>query len=451
MPLFTRRRLQTMLDDLRPRMSAEKAKNVVRRLDGKDTQNAMATEMELGIVWAIGRAADLTIEPELPGAKGKKPDAFSATMFPSGRAVIEAAALSDDTFSGRKNMERAANKILDFLGYHQRDHLYFEFAEQMSYEGGRFRRWRRVTHNFKLTDDLKQKLREAIGGKNRRGRLPSIRLTDDQIDVTIHWQDRVYPTTRVFCTMPPIAYNLEDNPIYRLLSRKQDDLSSVPPDTLKCVILGDAGCGLLRNLGGIGKSPEQKTGAQIIRHFLGRSNNDIDIVCVLTQTRYDSILPMQPDPVWFMRLFDRRFGFDEDDVEHSKLRTLVAALPRPIFEGYQARSLHIQGAFRPQARGWYVATTVSIAKTGQVMSIKTSARLVQQLLAGRITPQQFHSSTFGNDTQNFFDTQLKRGMTIRTVRIEPAGVDEDDDYMVFDLAPDPAAKTLQVPKVESEE
>ena len=79
------------------------------------------------------------------------------------------------------------------------------------------------------------------------------------------------------------------------------------------------------------------------------------------------------------------------------------------------------------------------------MSIKISSRLVLELLAGRISQQQFQDFIFGKD-KNIFDIQLARGLTIQSSRIEKAGLDDDDDYLVFDLEPDFAANPLKKPE-----
>ncbi len=60
------------------------------------------------------------------------------------------------------------------------------------------------------------------------------------------------------------------------------------------------------------------------------------------------------------------------------------------------------------------------------MTVKISSRLVLELLAGRISQQQFHYFTFGKD-KNLFDIQLTRGLMIQSSRVEKAGLDEDDD------------------------
>src|ERR1043166_9803362 len=41
---------------------------------------------------------------------------------------------------------------------------------------------------------------------------------------------------------------MEDNPVFKALRRKERQLSSVPRGTLRCIFLGDAGCRILWDL-----------------------------------------------------------------------------------------------------------------------------------------------------------------------------------------------------------
>jgi len=79
------------------------------------------------------------------------------------------------------------------------------------------------------------------------------------------------------------------------------------------------------------------------------------------------------------------------------------------------------------------------------MTIKVSSRLVLELLAGRISQEQFRNFMFGKD-KNIFEIQLTRGLTIQSSHLEKSGLDKDDDYLVFDMEPDFAAGALKKPE-----
>jgi hypothetical protein len=260
----------------------------------------------------------------------------------------------------------------------------------------------------------------------------------------VRWEEYVHPLSRVFSSVPPIAYDLERNSLYNALQAKRRKLSSAPAGTLKGIFVGDAGSWMLRELRSYDPTGQAKNGEQIIRHFLTRSS--IDIVCVFSPARRpSSFYPIAGRPFWDVHVYDHGPSRGQD--EYSKLESLAAALPRPRLEGYQARSLHRQGLFRPQSRGWYVGASTTMRRS-MSMSIKVSARRLQELLAGRITLQQFQQRTFGGGMPNQFDYQLARGLTIQNARVEKAGLDEDDDFLVFDLGPDPTALPLREPSTK---
>ncbi len=75
--------------------------------------------------------------------------------------------------------------------------------------------------------------------------------------------------------------------------------------------------------------------------------------------------------------------------------------------------------------------------------IKFSARLFQEFMAGRITADHFRGL---NGALELFESQMKQGQTLSGAHLESAGIDQDDDYLVFEFSPDPAAQPLRHPK-----
>jgi len=440
MPVYARRRLQAMLDDLAPLLLQPKANDLLARLEHKNVKDALAAEVELGLLWSIQQVADLEIDPVLKNS-ASRPDALSQKLFGSGPAVIEITALSDDTFSGENEMERAANIICQFSSRVRKGsgaHLYFQFFEVSYHDKGRYNRKRRITPDFALAPELKETLLtwlQAPDWPNPH----TIRLTDSQIDVVIQWKQYVHPHGRTFSTMPAVAYHAEDNPVFKALKRKERQLSGAPDGSLKCIFLGDAGCRMLRELKPFGV--QEVCGEQVIKHFLSRSS--IDLVGVFSPYRSFQVFqaPGSRSPQWRVSLFTRTAVPGEADC--TLIQKMVAGMPRPQLEGYQARSWHQQGMFNPQGKGIYLGCKMT-SKRGS-LSISISSRMVLELLAGRITQEQFQNFAFGKH-QNQFDHQFKRGMTIQSARLEKGGLDEDDDYLVFDMEPDFGAQALRNPK-----
>ena len=442
MPIFARRRLRAMIDDLSALLEPDKVKDLMSRLEHRDTASALAAEAELAMLWGISRVAHLEVDPSLPGSS-KRPDALSTSLFSSSRAVVEVRALSDDSFSGKEMMERTANIISSFADQQRKGSgklLFFTFQER-SYWNRRFRRERCTDPNFQLTPRLKEKLRAWISADNWTAG-DCIRITEGKTDVVVRRLQSPSPGHRIFCTMPAVAYDLEDNPIYKALKKKSAQVKGAGENTLRCVFLIDAGCGLLRSLRPLGGAWEVG-GAEIIRHALRKLS--IDSVCVFSPFRkkqlifgYDS-LGHESNLSWQVTCFDSREDILES--EYSKIEKLATQLPAPRFEGYQARDRHRQGSFDPQGRGWYLATELTASQDGR-MTIKISSRLVQEYLAGRMDAATFQQQAFGKD-KNYFEMELARGNTFKDVRFEAAGNDEDDDRLIFDLDFDWGAAPLK--------
>lgn len=440
MPVFARRRLQAMLDDLAPLLSMKKANDLLARLEHKKAKDALAAEVELALLWCIQQVADLEIDPELESSS--QPDALSRGLFGSGPAVIEITALSDDTFSGRNDMERAANIVCQFSNSVRKgsaEHLYFRFLEKSSYESGRLHRRRLITPDFRLTAALKDALRTWLQAPDWPNPA-TLQLTDQQIDVIIQWKEYVHPHGRTFTSMPPVSYHAEDNPVFNALKRKERQLSGTPIGTLRCIFLGDAGCNMLRELKPL--NSREVSGDGVIKYFLARSS--IDVVCVFSPYRSIGALlgAGSRSPQWRVSLYTRTTIPSKSDC--ALLNKMAAAIPRARLEGYQARSWHQQGMFDPQGQGIYLGC--GMTTKNHSVSIRISSRMVLELLAGRITQEQFKNFSFRND-RNPFDHQFRSGMTIQASRLEKGGLDEDDDYLVFDMEPDFGAKALRNPKL----
>lgn len=428
-----------MLDGIGPLLSNNQATDLLKRLENRDVRTALAAEVELGLLWAIGKVTETQLHPELSGTK-RRPEAFCLKLFPSAPAYIEVTAVSDDTFSDRDKMERAANIISQFANSVRKgsgEHLRFRFKENRGYENGKYRRYRCIKSAFKLTPAIEDILRNWLI-KPDWPNPQSIRLTDDTIDVEVQWSDHVHRAGRAFSSMPSIAYDVEDNPVYKRLKEKQSQLSGAPPGSLKCIFLVDVGCDTLRVLHRSDSTRRIATGEQIIWHFLNKYS--VDIVVVFSAQSNNIYSPVGASRIWRVTYFDKRTSVPTE--EHDGLRKIAAVLPTPNYEGYTARSLHRQGSFTPQGRGQYLGSHAISGGGRMSMEMKLSARLVLEFLAGRITAEQFHDFS---GTSHVFETMLKAGKTLQNARIEKTGLDKDDDYLVFDLDLDYAALPLKRP------
>lgn len=192
--------------------------------------------------------------------------------------------------------------------------------------------------------------------KNGSAKEP-IHWTDKDINVTITWRDYVHPQLNTFCTMPSLAYDLRENPLYQVLQSKANQLRNVRDGVHRGIFLGDAGCQLLNDIYRVDRVNHTFSGQQVIEAFLA-DESTVDFVAVFSVKRaktgsWDS---SKNPRVWHVYLFEQKKSREKLDL--SRVMHLRDVLPAPYLSGYEARSWHEQGMFSPQARGQYF---VSIA------------------------------------------------------------------------------------------
>lgn len=432
-----------MLDDLSDRMDLAKLSDIRARLESKRVEQALPAEMELGVLWALSKLGDLEIEPEWYGTR--RPDAYSECLFAPSPCAVEVTAISDARLSQEDEMRRIAARLCEFANSVRKGHgkhLHFTFGEESGYTAEGYVRRRRIDRDFAPSEATRETFRRWLGQDDRSAPL-EVRQGTTHFVVT--WHDiPQHPLSNFFCSMPAEAYSLEDNPLFEALAEKKKQLRIPDFEGLRCVVVADAGAGarMLRDLNPSMRSVGAVTGSQVIEHFLRKADGAVDAVFVLAPKRKShSPSSTSERRLWRADLFLRHgLALDRSGVDG-----LVAQLPRPRFEGYQARSLQQQAAYRHDARGWYLGTHITSMRTA--MTIKVSARALLDLLAGRITMEQFQHFTGLADKpaqRNIFAHRLSQGDILSAIDIEPGGIDKDDDWLILHFKQDPAAAPLKV-------
>lgn len=439
MPVFTRRRLQGMLNDLSDRMDSAKRSDIRARLESKRVDQALPAEMELGVLWALAKLGDVEIEPEWFGAR--KPDAYSEHLFAPFPCAVEVTAISDARLSQEDEMRRISARLSELSNTVLKGsgkHLQFTFAEESGHTPEGYVRRRRIDRHFVPDAATSQALRTWV---EQADRIPRLEVVQGNTQFVVTWHDiPQHPLSNFFSTMPAEAYSLEDNPLFEALSEKKRQLTIPNFEGLRCIVVADAGARMLRELNPNMQSPGTVNGRQVIEHFLRMAERAVDVVVVLSPSREAHNFNWKKEKrQWQANSFVR----PDRVLDQSGVSKMVAHLPPPRFEGYQARSLQQQALFRRDARGWYLGTHIS--STGEAMTIKVSARALLDLLAGRITLSQFQYFTGLEDKpnqRNMFAHRLNQGDVLSAIEIEPGGIDKDDDWLVVHLKQDPAAAAL---------
>lgn len=428
-----------MLNGLVPFVDFHKLKDMKARLENKRVSQAVPAEFELGVLWALSTMGELEVEPDWYGAR--RPDAYTECLFEGYPCAVEIAAISDARLSQEEDMRRVATRLCEVANKFRKGagkHLHFQFSETSGYTENGYMRRRLVDRDFVSAEATSEQLRAWLA--LQEGRQP-LELQQGSTHVTVTWHAlRQHQQFNFFSSMPAEAYSLKDNPLYEVLTEKAQQLVSPGFTGLRCVIVAGAGSRMLRDQESMMRTHGTVTARQVVEHFLQEAAEAVDVVLLLSPYR-NNLNVYRQDPIrWCFTGFARP-GLELSD---SGVKKLAASLPPARFEGYQARVLHQQAAFRHDACGWYVGTTI---KSGSPhMTIKISARALLDLLAGRITVEKFQHFT-GLDEKsgmpNIFKHRLEQGDILSDVKIEPGGVDEDDDWLVIELRQDPSAGPLK--------
>ncbi|MGP8250986.1 MAG: hypothetical protein ACLQHF_03065 [Terracidiphilus sp.] len=437
-----------MLNDIGPWLARAKkgtAKGLLKRLGSDDPDQSIPAEYELALTWGVSQLASTEIEKEIGETR---PDIYLEDFLPGGPMVADVKAISDVALSDEGVMMDARKIINEYcngiLGGAE-EHLYYTFMEESGYlpadhsgkGGSRYFRRRKVTRPFEVDSAFSAALHNWLSAGPPKQK---IRWRAKDIDVVIEWRSYVHPLSSAFCSMPSLAYDLKENYLYSVLKQKRDQLLGAPVCVQRAIFLGDAGCSLLRYLEQ--KSYSTISGQEIIQSFLDEPNNAVDLVAVFSpkRGREKSFEDASTSRVWHCCLFHRETVVTESTLD--RFRTLTKTLPPPYLDGYQARSWHIQGMSNPGTRRDYLPLKWGCGPNH--MTVRLSARSLQDLAAGRISHEELKQWATGDP--NPFEQAREHGLSISAARFEPRGLDEDDDYVIFEFSRDPAISALKLPK-----
>jgi len=112
----------------------------------------------------------------------------------------------------------------------------------------------------------------------------SLPLLAPGINVTVTSRENPQRTgLNYFSSLLPLAYDIEDNPLFKALKAKAEQLAGVPSSALKVVFVADSGSRLLRHLTEKNRLGQYKFGMKITRHF--PQKRDVDLVCIFPRFR----------------------------------------------------------------------------------------------------------------------------------------------------------------------
>lgn len=439
--VFSRRAIQDKLDLLEDVVSSEQHANLVNRLNRRGRER-LAAMWEVVFLQALSHVATIRHEVALPN--GRQPD-FWFEFDPEGTrlsVVGDIASVSDVGLDKQNLFRELGNEGSRLARKYRLDPNHFRY----DVAGEQVGKWPKLKMRLLLPtgDAFTQLIKNAVE-PFFRDLLQSPRLTAELkhenpgVSFSIRYDQSQWASGGGHPCYD-VAMSLTENPIYRALRAKADQLRAAPEDAIRIIILCDGDCAAMR------KSifTSNYSARQIATEFL-RKTSAVDLVLLATVEKrnphdlrlrdyvmsYD--LVAAPPRQRSARVTD---GIIE--VVRLLLERLVGEIPTPMADACNA-------ALRCEENGYGLGKHGGYEMSGNV--VKISARLVQELLAGDVSAERFAEfQGWGReqgDMPNPFGRSLGRGELISAINVIDCG-DEDDNLLEFRFGPpDPAVSPFR--------
>tara|TARA_R100001198_G_scaffold83881_1_gene57469 strand:+ start:7585 stop:8967 length:1383 start_codon:yes stop_codon:yes gene_type:complete len=434
MPIFTRRRIQQMLDDL---VGIAAPSQFIGRLNDKRFENALPAEAELALVWAASRLGGFESEPKWYSPEGRLPEGISTALIPGHETVFDVKAVSDRVIPGVAGMRTLSAKLVEAANRARKGagkNLCFFFYERRDYQDPKLHRSIYASPNHVLGESALRALAHFVTSSPKEG--ANVDIVDGEMAVQVTWKPGTRSIFNHRTSTVNEIFDADDNYIAAALREKAKQLRSPNFTGLKGVLLADIGSATLKSITGIDRLGRSASGERIIQRHLDKPDGGLDFVCVFSPQRETSSW-IKDQRYWKVTAFFRNGLVLPLD----GLSALAEQLPKPRFDGWQLEHLHEQRLFGENSRGWYLGSRLTSNMADQRMTFTFSSRALLEFLAGRLDGDRLRDNITGLTTA--FEHQLARGRTIQSARIVPCGVDEDDDLIELTFAPDPAASPFE--------
>lgn len=441
--VFSRRALQRLIDDLAPVLEGAQLQAIVDRLNGRD-ESRLHAMWEAVFLAVLSRMGPLRHEVALPS--GRAPD-FEVDL--GGFMLIgDVRTVSDSGLDKNNPIDLLSDEIRRLAGKHRLppNGFYYDVRGEMIGRHGNARQ--RLL--LPARGDLQRVIREDVE--------PFIRNLGSSPDAAAEsvFQGEGYAFTIKYDpgqrfgggghAAYDVAASRTKNPLYNALQSKADQLRTAPEDSVRLIIACDADSATLRR-SALMRSPGTFTAREIAEDFL-RQYSSIDLVLLVTvdeatggflpkaelKMKYD-LVARRPQKRSVRLTYERLKEIEE------RLQKALVDVPQPLQTPYNSVLRLRETAAGPDMIGGYQIE-------GRRMTL--SARAVQRLLAGQITPEEFaraHDWDEPGRMPNPFRAALQRGHMIKSVKVESAG-DQDDDWLQFEFGPDPAQGPFRAPAAD---
>ncbi|MDQ3816190.1 MAG: hypothetical protein M3362_00700 [Acidobacteriota bacterium] len=413
---------------------------------GKGQAPSLDTEWEVALLNAFSKVGKVQHEPALGGRR--KPDLhFVSEKDPCQYFAADITAISDKGFDGHNPFDAFQDELMRRVGERGLRQNAFNVKvdgnHQLLYRGGEkpklslppISKFGEKIFNDRFNDFLDQIVRSP-------GQLREFRVFDvqDHIDLAVAYDPHQRYSHSMYLVYRKITH-LTENVVYERLSEKRAQLLDSGFKGPLGIILCDGGFDAFHsNTDSTSYSPDK-----VIRHFL-LQHEDIDFVLVCT------IKQNETQPVF--RCWSRDF-FDDHAELLVCINQLIDVFPEVESDAVNAIN-HLRGSSPALGNSHFGGHEVGWGRSK--MRITISARAVLELLAGKLSQQEFFErhgfipSEFKIGPYiNPFNSGLDKGLTFSQVGFEKSET-EDDDWIVFELSgPDPAISPFVAPPAQERE
>lgn len=433
--MYARRSLQYLLDELKDDISLEARTKLAGEMDRLDA-SALSYEWELALIYALSQVGDVTYEAEFKGGT-RRPDISFASTSGSVCFVADVTTISDTGLEQENPVMRfsqALHKMKRKCGLKGSLHHRVEGDTH-----GPDYRNRKTRLKLPKISEMDPFLEQHVAPHFRRIAREKLTtaafsINEPEFSVTYNEAQRYsggsYPSYRA-------AQSLKRNPVYSALKSKREQLKNSGADAPLGVFLCDGGCALLSQFG---RQHMQFSLDDVINEFF-REYSSIAFVAALVfpPPRTEAFLGIVKEKRITGRIYTNpRAKNPITEALLSLVNRGLAALPVPVATPTEA--IHWISQSAPNE-----GQTIGKLEYGGFM-VKMSARKIQEVLAGKITPKElFADYTRPGERQfNPFERALNQGLTIAATNVIKVP-DQDDDLIeiVFGL-PDPAIRKFEV-------
>jgi hypothetical protein len=442
MPIFARRVLQRLIDQVAPLSSAEKLRDQIQRLN-KGGQDAISTAWELAVAAALSPLGTLEIEPNL-GTSTRVDFALSMLEGPWS-CIGDIVSIFDHGMREESGYGRLETVVWQCVQAHKLARRSFNIWIEADVDGSRERRRIRLppVRESLLRESLKPFLLEIKTA-------PAVQRQKDlrsSHGIIVRYDPKQYSGTWSGTRIDAV-YGIDANPLMNALKRKAKQLRKTSYDGSRIIVCCDGGSEALRaRRNPVWKTPDT---ADIVQEFLRENTSIVGVVLILVNASPLRAVINARDRQLYSTPFlaGPQVSAADETALNEISRHLATGLPSVI---RSPTSFPEPWAFTPD----YGFFRFRDFDTMSARHIRISMRELLQLLAGSVSQEEYFArnelSAAGTSAHpNQFARWLSQGRVIKEARIIP-GVDHDDDWVEITMSePDPALAPLRATGANSE-